>query len=98
MNQLLHVRIPEKLLVESKQIVDEVGFSNIQEFFRDCIRRTIEEHKYQKSIKKLKTLQGSVKEYRKVSKAELNKLAEALTPEKGEELIKEAGLEDVPRI
>jgi Arc/MetJ-type ribon-helix-helix transcriptional regulator len=61
MNEMIHLRLDEKMRREIRKTIDENLFSNESEFIRDSIRRNIE--LYQK-IMILKSLRGSVKKRR----------------------------------
>ena len=40
-NKLINVRIPENLYNESKELVENSGYSNLQEFIKDAIRNKV---------------------------------------------------------
>ncbi|MEK6952984.1 MAG: hypothetical protein AABX29_08275 [Nanoarchaeota archaeon] len=91
----IHLRVPTLLYQESEEIKKDFGFSNIQEFIKDAMRKTILEYKRQKALKNLEKNFGSVKNIKRLTREEREKLALELTPEEGEKLSKKYGLEKV---
>ena len=95
MEKSIHLRIPKVLYKESENIKKDFGFSSIQEFIKDAMRKAILEYKKQRALNNLKNNFGSVKNIKRLSKEELNRIALELTREKNRELTKEYGLEKV---
>ena len=95
MDKSIHLRLPKILYKESEKIKKEFGFSNVQEFIKEAIRKTILEYKRQRALNNLKKNFGSVKNIKRLSKEELNKVALAFTPEKDKEIAKRYDLEEV---
>ncbi len=44
-NKLVNVRIPENLYNESRELVENSGYSNLQEFIKDAIRNKVNQVK-----------------------------------------------------
>ncbi len=95
MEKSIHLRIPKVLYKESENIKKDFGFSSVQEFIKEAMRKTVLEYKKQRALKNLEKNFGSVKNIKRLSKEELNKIALELTPERGKELTKKYGLEEV---
>jgi len=91
----IHLRVPTLLYQESEEIKKDFGFSNIQEFIKDAMRKTILEYKRQKALKNLEKNFGSVKNIKRLTKEEREKLALEFTPKRDVELAKKYGLEGV---
>ncbi|MBC8501446.1 MAG: hypothetical protein ISS25_04245 [Nanoarchaeota archaeon] len=75
-NKLVHMRIPENLYGKAKKLSEIFGFSTTQEFFRDSLRKSIENYEKEMIIKKLELLKGSEKKIRRMTKQERNKFFE----------------------
>jgi len=71
----IHLRLPKVLYKESLKIKESFGFTNIQEFIKEAIRRLIYEYNKQKALKTLKKLYGSFKNIRRLTRKEKDKLA-----------------------
>ncbi len=91
MEKSVHLRMPELLYKDSEQIKKDFGFSSIQEFIKESIRKAIYEYKKQKALATLKKYYGSKKDTKRLTDEERDKLAEGLTPEKSREISKRYG-------
>lgn len=69
----MHVRVPEKLLQKAESISRENGFSNVQEFFRDSLRKSVEEQEIREKVLALERLKGSVKNIKRMTRKEHDK-------------------------
>lgn len=69
-NKLVHLRVPRQLYADSQEIINALGFSNIQEFARDALRRAVHEYKVQAAIRRLEKLKGSVKGIKRLTDEE----------------------------
>ena len=92
MDKSIHLRMPKVLYREASEIKEHFGFTNMQEFIKEAIRKAIFEYNKQKALKTLKRLYGSVKDTKRFTDKERNKLAMEHTPEKGREILKKYGL------
>jgi len=95
MDKSIHLRLPKLLYKESIEIKKDFGFSNIQEFIKEAMRKTILEYKRKQALKTLMKHYGSVKNIKRMTKKEREKLALDFTPERGKEITKRYGLEEV---
>ena len=95
MDKSIHLRLPKLLYKESEEIKKDFGFSNIQEFIKEAIRKAILEYKRQKAMKYFEKNLGSIKNIKRLTKEEREKIALEFTPEKDKELAKRYGLEEV---
>lgn len=59
---MIHLRVPENLYSKASLLSKDCGFSNVQEFIRDSVRKAVEEYELAQAIKRLETFKGSVKE------------------------------------
>ncbi len=78
MNTQIHVRVPEKILNQVKDISDELGYTSEQEYFREALREKVEADLKKKIVSELLKLKGSAKEIRKMTKEDRDKIARAL--------------------
>lgn len=92
MTKSLHLKLPEKLYLEIEEAKDEFGFLNVQEFFKEAARRALYEYRKQRALAVLEARFGSVKQTRRRTKEELDKLAKELSPERANQLLDECGL------
>ncbi len=78
MGDLIHLRIEKQLKEEINKVVNSGLFSNMTEFIRDAIRKSIEQYEIQKNIRGLEALRGKgrllTKEQSEKAKAEAKKL------------------------
>jgi len=93
MNKLLHIRIPENLYGKAKKLSEIFGFSTPQEFFRDSLRKSIENYEKEMIIKKLELLKGSEKKIRRMTKQERNKFFEEFTKKKTLDAFRKYGVD-----
>jgi hypothetical protein len=93
-NKMVHLRMSEKLYQTSKSVAEDFGFSNLQEFFRNSIQRAIEDYEQRMAIKRLKALQGSVKNAKKLTPRQKEQLIEEMIRERkrGYDIFKQVGL------
>lgn len=79
MGELIHLRIEKKLKDEINEAVKSGLFSNMTEFIRDAIRKSIEDYEKRKAIRGLELLRGKgrllTKEEQKRAKAELKNMS-----------------------
>lgn len=92
--KLINVRLPENLYEEGKEVVEEAGYANFQEFIKDSIRSKITEVKKDKALINLEKSFGSTKgKIRKPFTKEIkDKLAGEHTPKRARELMEKVGL------
>ena len=95
MEKSIHLRVPKLLYKESENIKKDFGFSSIQEFIKEAMRKTILEYKRQQALKNLERNFGSIKNIKRLTKKEREKIALEFTPERDKELAKKYGLEEV---
>ena len=57
----VHVRLPERIFTEAREIVEEGRFSSLNEFIKDSVRRGVEDYKKTKALAVLAKHYGSVK-------------------------------------
>jgi len=77
-NKLISIRLPEKMLNDAKSIISKGLFSNLNDFVRASIRKSIEDYETKKALLGLKKGFGSIK----------GKIKHLTTKER-EELVKE---------
>lgn len=41
----VHLRLPKKIHEELQKVIDSLGFSNVQEYLRDLVRKAINQKK-----------------------------------------------------
>ncbi|MBW2968662.1 ribbon-helix-helix domain-containing protein [Candidatus Woesearchaeota archaeon] len=79
MGELVHLRLEKKLKKEINTIVKTGFFSNMTEFIRDAIRKSIEDYEKKRAIKGLEKLRGKgrllTKAEQKKARAELKKMS-----------------------
>ena len=75
-DRVLHVRMKAPFLETVQKTAKENNFASTSEFTKYSLRKTISDFELQKSIQKLKKLQGSVKNMKRPSREELDKNAE----------------------
>jgi len=97
-DSVLHVRMKKPFLESIQKTAKENNFANTSEFTKYSLRKTLDDFELQKSIQKLKKLQGSVKGIKRLSKEELDKAAEEWIKEDHSNIFREFGLDDVPKI
>jgi len=90
----VHLRLTGEMVKEFNSIKGALGFSSIQEFIKDSMRKAMLEYRKQVAIRTIRKLQGSVPNARHITTKERNKLAEELFAEKarGRDILKEYGL------
>ena len=88
-NKQINIRIPETLYKESEIIIEEEGFSNLQELIKHTLREKIKEYTI---IKELEKLKGSARLNKVLTKKEKDKMARELTSKKSEEIINKYSL------
>jgi Arc/MetJ-type ribon-helix-helix transcriptional regulator len=75
-NKLISVRLTPALEAESKSLVEDLGFSNLQEFMRAALIEKISAWKREKALAEILKLRGSAKGNASIkSKKELSVLA-----------------------
>jgi len=79
MGDLVHLRLEKRLKAEINEFVKSGLFSNMTEFIRDAIRKSIEQYEIQKNIRGLEMLRGKgrllTKAQSEKAKAEWKKLS-----------------------
>ncbi|MDD4878506.1 MAG: ribbon-helix-helix domain-containing protein [Candidatus Nanoarchaeia archaeon] len=90
----IHLRISDEMLKEFNSIKGSMGFSNIQEFIKDAMRKAVLEYRRHAAMRTIKKLQGSCPNARHITTRERNKLAKQFFEEKeaGRDIFKEYGL------
>ena len=94
--QLVNVRLPKKLYQEGKELVEDEGYANFQEFIKDSIRHAIYEIKKQKALLDLEKNFGIAKnrKIKHLTQEDKEKIAEELAAnlENQKEIFKKVGL------
>ena len=78
MNKQIHVRVSKEMLSLAKDISESQGYSSEQEYFRTALREKVEEDLKKKVIYELLNLKGSVKDIRKLTKEDKERIARSL--------------------
>ena len=91
MDKSIHLRLPETLYSSAEKIKDEFGFTTIQEFIKDAVRKAIQEYYKQRALYVLRKNFGSMKNVKRLTDAERDELARKLTPAKSREILKKFG-------
>lgn len=50
MTKLVHLRLPDQLLLDSEKIVDEGRYSTLSEFIKESPRKAVDEYKHRKAL------------------------------------------------
>lgn len=75
-NTLISLRVSDKLVKDTEELVKQEGFNSLQEFVRESWREKLEKHKLEKSLIELRKLYGSGKgKARIATKKQLDELA-----------------------
>ena len=69
------LKIPERLKQQGDEIVEDLGYTSLQEMLRESLRDTIKRYKQQKALSKICALRGSAKNPKLATKEELYALA-----------------------
>ncbi|MFH1065590.1 MAG: hypothetical protein V1734_03750 [Nanoarchaeota archaeon] len=90
----VHLRITNEMLKEFNAIKGTMGFSNIQEFIKEAMRKAMLEYRRQAAMRTIKKIQGSAPNARHITTRERNMLAKKFFEEKeaGRDIFKEYGL------
>ncbi|MDP4012959.1 MAG: hypothetical protein Q8R00_05140 [Candidatus Nanoarchaeia archaeon] len=79
MGEMIHLRLEKRMKDRISETVENGMFTNMTEFIRDAIRKSIEEYEKRRAIRGLELLRGKgrllSKEEQKNAKAELKKLS-----------------------
>ncbi|MCX6709196.1 MAG: hypothetical protein NTW67_06140 [Candidatus Woesearchaeota archaeon] len=79
MGDLVHLRIDKEMRARIDEVVHNGLFSNMTEFIREAIRKSIDEYETKKAIRGLEMLRGKArlltKEEQKRAKAELKNMS-----------------------
>lgn len=79
MGDLVHLRIDKEMKARINEVVHNGLFSNMTEFIREAIRKSIDEYETKKAIRGLEMLRGKArlltKEEQKRAKAELKHMS-----------------------
>ncbi len=62
-NNLISLRVPKPLLKDAKRIVQEEGFSTLQEFIKHSLREELLKRRREQAIIDLGSLRGSAKKH-----------------------------------
>jgi len=92
MTNQIHLRLPEKMYKEILEIQEEFSFSNPQEFIKESLRKSIQEYNKEKAIKTLDKYYGSVKNAKRLTKEDKEKIALIHSSEEAKKLTKEFNL------
>ena len=90
---MVHLRIPDLAYKEAKALANEFGFSNVQEYVRESIRRMNEEYETMVAIRKLEKLKGSVKPIKRMTRKERQAWAEKNIQKDRSDIFRKYGLE-----
>ncbi|MBU2589451.1 MAG: hypothetical protein KKF52_02670 [Nanoarchaeota archaeon] len=94
-NKLISIRLPEKMLNDAKNITSTGLFSNLNDFIRASIRKSIDDYQTKKALLELKkgfgTMEGKIK---RLTHKEREKLVKEFFKEKkaGRDIFKEYNL------
>ncbi|MDD9954557.1 MAG: hypothetical protein OXR66_09590 [Candidatus Woesearchaeota archaeon] len=83
-NALVSIRFAHTLLSDAQHITEVDGFSSVQEFIRHAVREAVRERKLQDDVHVLKTLRGSVKDTKLMTREERDAFARKAFPPQGE--------------
>ena len=50
MAKLVHLRLPDQLLLDSKTVVEEGGYSTLSEFIKESLRKAVDDYKHKKAL------------------------------------------------
>ena len=90
--KLVNVRLPEKLYRESKMVMEEDGYKNVQELMTVTLRERVQEQRRERALELLSKLHGSIKRpLRRLTKKQKEEIAKWHTPEKAQALMKKYG-------
>lgn len=78
MNTQIHVRIPESILKDVREIYSGLGYSSEQEYFREALREKVDADKKKRIIQELWKLKGSAKQIKNMSREDKEKIARSL--------------------
>ncbi len=59
--KLISLRLPQLLVKEGERVVKRDGYSSLQEYVKDVLRRDLKARKLQESLARLDALAGSAK-------------------------------------
>ncbi len=93
-NKLIHMRVPDKLYKEIKHYVKEDGYRSPQEFSLEAIRNAIQEKRKHEALIELKKQFGSVKNIKRPTKKERDRIFEELANEKPSDIFRKYGFDD----
>lgn len=97
MSKLVHLRIPTSLYEDAKRLATPAGFSSVQDFVRDAIRKNVEGYQRELITKRLATLQGTKKgSPNQLSEKEYDLLLKQLLNTSSSEFLRKHNLEGVP--
>lgn len=90
----IHLRVSDEMLKEFNAIKGAMGFSSIQEFLKDAMRKAVLEYRRHAAMRTIKKLQGSVPYIKRPTQKDREKLVEQFFEEKarGRDIFKEYGL------
>lgn len=90
----VHLRLSNEMIKEFNSIKKAMGFSNMQEFIKDAMRKAMLEYRRHAAMRAIKKLQGSAPNARHITTRERNRIAKQLFTEKemGRDIFKEYGL------
>lgn len=93
-NKLLHLRVPNPLYKKINTLVHKRGFRNAQDFTLDALRKSVfSKMTTEEAIAELRKSQGSMKNIKRLTHEEREKIAREMTPEKELQLLREFGLD-----
>ena len=89
--KLVNVRLPEKLYRESKMVMEEDGYKNVQELMTVTLRERVQEQKKKKALEWLSKVFGSKEPTPRLTKEEKEEIAKRHTPKRAREIMKKYG-------
>jgi len=94
-SKYVKLTVPATLYNEGLRLVDEFGYSNIQDLTIESLRKQIMELKREQVLVNLRKNFGSAKSKKIPTKKERDMIARQHTPKRAREITKRFGLEDI---
>lgn len=91
--ELIHLRITRKMKEDIELLVKDGAFSSLSDFIKDAARHALDEYTTKVALARLAMLKGSVKNIRRLTHEEREKIALSLTEAESNRLMKKYGLE-----
>ena len=99
MSEVVHIRLGAPVKKEMVLVMKQEGtFANVTDFIRDCIRHRLKELKLEKALRSLEEMRGSVKNVRRLTRAERDKAFKEYLKKDPSEILRKYGLDKVPHV